>query len=119
MKAASAQRCEAEGGRGASPALSGTEAQHSGHDGAFIPLFLSSEAVAVEYPLQGGFHHPAALVRTPKPSAASAPLSPGTATQNGTAAPVPPYMPSVCHAPERPRPSTRATPSHGEATSIR
>lgn len=72
-EAASARPCESEGGRGASPALSGTEAQHSGHDGAFIPLFLSSEAVAVEYPLQGGFHHPAALVRTPKPSAASSP----------------------------------------------
>lgn len=61
---------EGEGGPNPSPALSGTEAQHSGHDGAFIPLFLSSEAVTVEYPLQGGFHHPAALVRTPKPSAA-------------------------------------------------
>lgn len=117
-EAASAQRCEAEGGRGASPALSGTEAQHSGHDGAFIPLFLSSEAVAVEYPLQGGFHHPAALVRTPKPSAASAPRSPGAATQNGTAAAAGPYIPSVGHAPERITPPARATPSHEEPAFI-
>ena len=29
----------------------------------FIPLLLSGEAVAVEDPLQGGFHHPAAGVR--------------------------------------------------------
>lgn len=30
---------------------------------AFIPFLLSGEAVAVENPLQGGFHHPAAGVR--------------------------------------------------------
>lgn len=30
---------------------------------AFVPFFLSGEAVAVEDPLQGGFHHPAAGVR--------------------------------------------------------
>lgn len=30
---------------------------------AFVPFLLSGEAVAVEDPLQGGFHHPAAGVR--------------------------------------------------------
>lgn len=37
----------------------------AGVDGGagFIPLFLSGETVAVEDPLQGGFHHPAAGVR--------------------------------------------------------
>lgn len=36
----------------------------------FIPFLLSGEAVAVEDPLQGGFHHPAAGVRNQKTSAA-------------------------------------------------
>lgn len=30
---------------------------------AFVPFLFSGEAVAVEDPLQGGFHHPAAGVR--------------------------------------------------------
>lgn len=72
---------------------------------AFIPFLLSGEAVAVENPLQGGFHHPAAGVRnqqnlrsTPRAAAAA------RRSQNGAAADARIYT----RRHRRPRPYTQA-----------
>lgn len=79
---------------------------------AFIPFLLSGEAVAVEDPLQGGFHHPAAGVRNQQNlrctlSAAAA----ARRSQNGAGADARIYR----RRHRRPRPHTQACARPREA----
>lgn len=75
--------------------------------------------MTVEYPLQGGFHHPAALVRTPKPSSAPTGRSPGAATQNGTAVAAGPYITFPSHAPAAVMPPWNETHPQPGKTPVR